>query len=261
MLAHSMSAFLKLDRCTACGSERPWEWVPPVAPNGRPLAGTGVWRSTLVDGRCAPCTEKFEFSQERARLSRNLRERFIRVVGGAKPYRDFTFESFLPSVGNRAALATAKSLIPARQNLYVWGTCGVGKTHLAVAILRRWFSRGASAVMTTPAQLVRRLRMRPPDEEQRVMDELVRVNLLLVDDLGAGGESAFTRQVLQEVIDGRHFADRGGLIVTSLHSTEELARSRPDASLASRLAGMCQIVRVFGPDHRRRLGSQGQRPS
>src|SRR5262245_32147327 len=53
-----MSAFLKIDRCSACRRELPWEWVPPVTLAGRTLAGTGVWRSGLVDDRCAGCAEE-----------------------------------------------------------------------------------------------------------------------------------------------------------------------------------------------------------
>ena len=179
-----------------------------------------------------------------------LRERFIRLVGGTRPYREFTFERYHAMPANQRAFVAAKAFDPSKTNLYLWGPCGVGKTHLAVAILRRWFSRGHSAVMTMPSQLGRRLRMRPPDEEQRVIEEIVQTGVLVLDDLGSGPDSVFARNVLQEILDGRHFRDRGGLVATSSYSMAELAR-RVGEAVASRLSGMCRVIEVRGPDHRR----------
>jgi DNA replication protein DnaC len=247
----AMTAFLKIDRCIGCARELPWEWVPPVTIAGKPFAGTGMWRSALVGGRCTACMEadRRQRLQEQRRLS--LRDAFISAVGGIKPYREFTFERFQVTDGNRLAVDQAKRFDVGSENLYLWGPCGVGKTHLAVAILREHSAKGATIEFTTPARLVRRMRMKSPEEEQQALDYYVGVNLLVLDDLGMGGETAFARQVLLEILDRRNYRDRGGLIVTSPYPLNLLATRLNDTALSSRLSGMCRVIGIRGNDGRR----------
>src|SRR5206468_3297143 len=127
-----MTAFLKIDRCRVCQRDWPWEWVPPLILRGRTLTGTGVYRSGLVDGRCTACTDTIERERQRASRAKHLRAEFVRLVGGVKPYRAFTFERYELTPGNRIAFQRAKQFDPSTDNLYLWGPCGVGKTHLAV---------------------------------------------------------------------------------------------------------------------------------
>jgi len=225
--------------------------VPPLILRGKTLAGTGVWRSALVDGRCTACADSIERERQRASEARRLRAEFIQLVGGVKPYRAFTFERYQLTPGNGIAFQRAREFEPSMGNLYLWGPSGVGKTHLAIAILRRWFARGVSIELVTPSQLVRKLRMKSPEDEQQAIDRFIRSDLLVIDDLGIGADSAYGRQVIQEVLDGRDFHDRGGLIVTSLYSLEGLARRWNDRSIPSRLVSMCPVTEIRGEDRRR----------
>ena len=126
-----MTAFLKIDRCVNCQGEKPWEWVPPILLAGKTLAGTAVWRSQLIDGLCSACCAVREANREKERRALGLRDELIRVFGGEKPYREFTFDSFRISPGNQIAFEAARRFDCSRDNLYFWGPCGVGKTHLA----------------------------------------------------------------------------------------------------------------------------------
>src|SRR5262249_6751237 len=163
-----------------------------------PLAGTGVWRSVLVDGQCSSCAAARE--GERARRQRIERQRgqLIRLLGGVKPYREFTFERYRVNIGNRVAFEAAQQFEPSEDNLYLWGPWGVGKTHLAVAVIRRSFVKGASVALVSPARLVRKLRMKTPDDEQQTIDFFIRVGVLVIDDLGVGTETSYARQIIQE---------------------------------------------------------------
>lgn len=245
-----MTAFLKIDRCTGCQSDIPWDWVPPIALKGKPLTGTGTWKSALDDGLCGECVKRRDDERRQTMRLKSLRERFIEAVGGMRPYREFTFGRYDVTAGNGLAVQMAKGFDRAQENLYLWGRCGVGKTHLAVAILRDGFAQGASIAMTTPFQLIRRLRMKAPEEEQRVIDRFILADLVVLDDLGAGSESAYTRQTLQEILDGRHYRDAGGLVITSQCSLSALTVRLHDCSIPSRLAGMCQVIEIRGPDRR-----------
>lgn len=246
-----MSAFLKIDRCRGCGQEIPWEWLPPVVLAGRTLTGTGVWRSVLVEGLCPGCCEATAADRERGRRSQRLRDRLIQLLGGIKPYREFTFERFRMTAGNREAFEQARTFNPTTGNLYLWGWGRVGKTHLAMAVARVCAEHGGSVKAVTPLQLVRQIRMKPPEEEQQAIDAFVRVSVLVLDDFGRGSDTAYARAVLQEILDTRDFQDRGGLVVTSRFSPVAAGRRLNDDAITSRLAAICRIIEVKSLDSRK----------
>jgi DNA replication protein DnaC len=245
-----MTAFLKIDACKTCRRSLPWEWVPAVLLNGKALAGTGVWRSQLVDGRCPACVSALETNRQKEQRERVLRSELIRLLGGEKPYREFTFERYKVAPGNQLAYECSKHFNPATDHLYLWGPCGVGKTHLAYAIARKCSEETLSVEIVPAYQLSRKVRMRDPDQEQAAIDQFVCSDALVLDDLGTGPDTPYSRQLLQEILDGRDFHDRAGLVITSKYSLSALAQKLDDDSIPSRLAGMCQVVETRGPDAR-----------
>jgi DNA replication protein DnaC len=245
-----MTAFLKIDECQLCHRDIPWECVPAVLLGGKPLAGTGVWRSQLTDGQCPTCVADAEARRQNEQRGLGKRTDLIRLFGGGRPYQEFTFERFIVMPGNRLAYERAQLFNPATENLYFWGPCGVGKTHLAYAIARLCIEETLSVTLLGPSQLSRKVRMKDPEQEQTAVDEFVRVEVLVFDDLGSGSDTAYSRQILQEILDGRHFNDRGGLVITSKYSLSGLAQKLNDDTIPSRLAGMCRVVELKGPDHR-----------
>lgn len=152
--------------------------------------------------------------------------------------------------GNQVAYERSKNFNPAAENLYLWGPCGVGKTHLVWATARRCFEETLSVAILAAYQLSRKIRMKDPQDEQAAIDEFARAEVLVLDEMGSGPYTAFSRQVLQEILDGRDFNDRAGLLVTSKYSLSTLAENLNDDTLPSRLAGMCQVVEVKGSDRR-----------
>ena len=163
--------------------------------------------------------------------------RLVRLGGGEKPYRDFRFDNFSIEPENAEALGLARAFNADRDNLYLWGACGVGKTHLAFAIARAACEAGRTVEFLKPPQLLRRIRMRDPDEEQREIDRIARADVLVLDDLGIGNDTLFARQVFQEILDARTFSYRAGLVVTSKYSLGALASKLDDDTISSRLAG------------------------
>ena len=111
------------------------------------------------------------------------------------------------------------------------------------------------------AQLSRKVRMKEPDHEQAIIDRFVNTEFLVLDDLGTGPDTVYSRQIIQEILDGRDSCDRAGLLVTSKYSLDALASKFGDDTISSRLAGMCRVVEVTGNDHRLKTRDQRLPPS
>lgn len=245
-----MSTFLEIEPCKTCQRRIPWEWIPSVLVRGRPLAGTGVWRSSLSDGICASCHNLEQAIESREKQLRQVRQELVGLLGGERHYREFTFERYNTTAKNRLALERTKNFDPSTDNLYLWGPCGVGKTHLALATAGRAYRETLSVRVLPAFQLSRKLRMKDPAEEQAIINEWVSTEVLVLDDLGVGSNTAFVRQILQELLDGRTVAERGGLLITSKYSLDELAMKLTDDAIPSRISGLCNVIEIKGDDYR-----------
>jgi DNA replication protein DnaC len=216
------------------------------------MAGTGVWRSQLMDARCPTCQDTFEKQRAIEQQALVHRKELVELLGGEKPYREFTFERYQVTPGNQLAYQSCKEFNPATESLYLWGPCGVGKTHLAYAVAHRCFQETLSATIQPAGQLTRKVRMKDPAHEQAAIDEFASAEVLILDDLGMGTDTAYGRQLVQEILDRRDFGDRAGLIVTSKYSLGALAEKLQDDSIPSRLACMCAVIQILGADLRLR---------
>jgi len=245
------------DDCKFCKRKLPRQWIPPVPVAGRPLAGTGVWQSQVENGRCFDCLAALESERRRAQDAVIRRVKLIKLLGGEKPYREFLLERFEIAAGNRVAHEHCRNFNPATENLYLWGFSGVGKTHLAYAVARRHFDKKLWVTISPAYKLSRLARMKDPEIEQATINKWIATKILVIDDLGACLDTANGRHILQEILDGRDLQDRAGLIVTRAHSLDLLAQRMGNKAIASRLAGMCKVVRIQGPDFRlsRRAGT------
>lgn len=238
------------ERCQSCLEEVQQQWLAPVMCGGRRLPGTGVWHSQRVGDLCPSCAGELAESMAERQRRFQVYLRLVEVGGGEKPYREFRFETYRATPENSQALSLARAFNPDRDNLYLWGACGVGKTHLAFAIARSACEAGLSIEFLTPPRLTRRTRMLDPNDEQRAIDRIARAEVLVLDDLGIGNDTPYARQVIQEILDARTFSYRAGLVVTSKYSLGDLAAKFGDDTVTSRLAGMAWVVHIGGLDHR-----------
>src|SRR5579871_1770456 len=79
LFLENMTAFLKIDECQSCQRSLPWEWVPALLLNGKPLAGTGVWRSQLIERRCPACQAALERAHEKEKRVRERRGELVEL--------------------------------------------------------------------------------------------------------------------------------------------------------------------------------------
>lgn len=177
--------------------------------------------------------------------------RLTEILGSEKAVRDLTLEKFLDVPGTELALKAAKNFNPLKENLYLWGPTGRGKTHLAYAIAQNMARKGLSVEILSMRDFVNRFRLIRPDEEVAQVKQLTRVDVLVIDDLGSVRSSDFSIDILLDVLNKRFLQEKNGLVVTSNLFFDDLARKNNDDRITSRLSGACTAIKVqTGYDYR-----------
>jgi DNA replication protein DnaC len=162
------------------------------------------------------------------------------------------------------AVARAKSFVESfpvvSQGLMFLGPAGLGKTHLAVAILKQVIARvGARALFRPMGTLLRQIRdtYNPVvrSTERQVIEPVIRAELLVLDDLGRERPTDWVEETLTLIIDTRYNERRPTIITTNYSliddSTDPNALiSRVGFRTLSRLHEMCEFVQITGVDYR-----------
>lgn len=206
----------------------------------------GEYTRLLDSGLCPDC-ERIAQIQAREKGKQKL---LIEACLGIKGVKEFTFENYKESKENHEAYIACKNFNPSAHNLYLYGGCGSGKTHLAGAAWRKRVEDGLSCEFIKHPELSRMFRKKEAEEENVLLKKFSDYDILVIDDIGVGRSTEFSSQILYEILDLRISNYKNGLILTSNFSLEELASKMMDDRLSSRIAGICQIIKVGGPDYR-----------
>jgi len=152
--------------------------------------------------------------------------------------------------------------------LLFMGPSGVGKTHLAVAVLQELATtKGARGQFWDFHSLIREIKNSYNPEtrttELQVLEPVIDIDVLLLDDLGAWKLTDWMLDTLFYILNGRYMAKRSTLITTNFQDAPpEVARKddsprrreylveRIGSPLRSRLMEMSVIINVAGDDYR-----------
>jgi DNA replication protein DnaC len=148
------------------------------------------------------------------------------------------------------------------------GTNGVGKTHLAVAVLRELVAtKGVRGAFWDFNALIRQIK-RSYDPETRtteaeVLDPVIATDVVLLDDLGAWKVTDWMVDTLFYILNVRYMEKRVTLITTNYQDVDPKTARRADQNLPkeylverigqrirSRLMEMCLVIDVQGDDRR-----------
>lgn len=149
-----------------------------------------------------------------------------------------------------------------QRGLLFMGPCGVGKTHLATAVLQELVLRkGAFGLFAEFCSLLRRIQdtydRRSQTPSWVVLQPALDAEVLLLDDLGATRTTPWVLDTLGLILNERYNNQRMTLITTNRppisSPSEESLEDRIGARLASRLSEMCFKVEMEGEDFRRQI--------
>jgi DNA replication protein DnaC len=244
---HPENTQSKVEVC-ACGVEVVLlERVIPAAA-GTNAASFSFWtnaKGNAWHGKCDACENKAAAEAESFKAENERRAKahdHVRILGGPKPFKEFTFERFVMKPGNKAAYETARRFTAKGDNLFLTGPCRVGKTHLATAIAHHELDTGGTAEVWTYPDLIRAFLDKQHffdfEGQRALMRRLTRAAVLVIDDYGLGTGSDFTNQVFWEILNTRMYNYRNGLVVTSNLDLDALAVKYGD-KVPSRLNEMC----------------------
>jgi len=221
------------------------------------LCDDTTWRSITIDGisRVTRC--------DCVRASASAR-----LLGDARiPRRyqhcDFAnYTAYNEQLSKALQFATrlAESFPVTEKGLFFLGPPGVGKTHLAVAVLRQVIStRGARGLFYDTRDLLRVIRSTydPVNrtQEMDVLRPVIECDLLVLDDLGAEKTSEWVEETLNLIVNSR-YSERRTTVFTSNYD-DNPDNTDPDSLLfrigfrmRSRLHEMCEFLYLDGGDYR-----------
>ena len=162
----------------------------------------------------------------------------------------------------REARSVAERFPIVSKGLFLLGPPGVGKTHLAVAVLRQIVTRTrAHGLFYDTRELLRVIRSTFGSDpmnrltETDVLRPVVEADVLVLDDLGAEKTSEWVEETLNYVVNSR-YSERRLTLFTSNYDIAEDATD-PDSlqvrvgfRMYSRLHEMCEFLHLYGADYR-----------
>lgn len=222
-----------------------------------PICNDTQWKSVDVDGveRVVRCDCWRDALVDRLVDAARIPARFSKAE--LATYRAVTDSP-------RAALAKALRFVEdfpvVDHGMLFHGPVGVGKTHLAVGILKAVIRKsGAKGYFFETPELLRQVRntynTRVDETEMGVLKPVIDAELLVLDDLGAEKTSEWVQETLGLVINSRYNARRPTIITTNLQDDNDSTNPNSfmfqiGARTRSRLVEMCEWIHIEGADER-----------
>lgn len=228
-------------KCEYCGKE--------LQPQGIVFLGEVMfWQPFLPRCDCAKAKAYWKdydrkeaarkAAEEEEKRRRAMQEKVDRLLGRSgikKRFQQRTFPNFRCDTQGRIknykiAKEYADNFARHRERgdgLYIEGTNGTGKTHLAAAIALQLIGEGIPVICKTSSDLLMDIKKSFDSAgatEHEVLDVYKRVDLLIIDDLGKEQCTDWGMSTLYSILNDR-YEDMKPTIVTTNYNTDSLAKA------------------------------------
>ena len=212
--------------------------------------GTGTKLDPVKGAIPCPCRRR-----DRSRI-------LITAARIPRRYEKCSFANFISDPGSSQdhALCHAHKLAneyPAvDRGLLFIGPAGVGKTHLAVSIIRSLSEKGFACVFYEFGALLKEIQdsYNPisKSSELKVLAPVYQADVLVLDELGATVPTEWVRDTMYQIINKRYNDNKLTIFTTNYQDKGSELEERITYRLRSRIYEMCTTVVIDGEDYRRR---------
>jgi DNA replication protein DnaC len=240
-----------------------------AVPNCPDCGGTG-WSRVVKDGAegVARC--------DCHKLGRT--ERLLEIARIPPRYADCELANFLDVPAEKIELAKIAATkfaedypMPHPTGLLFMGPPGVGKTHLAVGIMKQLIrQKSIPCLFCTFPELLKHIQnsYNPVSQtsELALLAPVLEIEVLVLDELGAQNPSPWVRDMVAYVLNHRYNENKVTIITTNYFDPEEGKEPRPGITdslvdrignrMRSRLFEMCKTIKMDGNDYRRSIGTR-----
>jgi len=192
-----------------------------------------------------------------------------RLIGAARipgRYQHCTLSTFVTYENEgllktvRACRTFADEFPRVDKGLVLIGPPGVGKSHLAVAVLKQTIlTRGARGIFYDVRELLKLIRSTynpvVRTAEMEILQPVMDADLLVLDDIGAEKTSEWVEETLNLIVNTRYNERRPTIFTSNFEEKDD--RTDPDSLLVrvgfrmhSRLYEMCEFLEYDGADFR-----------
>ena len=223
----------------------------PVLPRCDCEQATAYWQEQ--DRQAAEAARQ----EEEAKRRRAMRQRVENLLGQSgikKRFRQRTFPNFRTDTpGRKKNYGIAKEYADnwayhqaKGDGLYIEGTNGTGKTHLAAAIALQLIHEGVPVICKTSSDLLLDIKKSFDGDgirESDVLDIYKRVDLLIIDDLGKEQCSDWSMSTLYSILNDRYEDMKPTIVTTNYNQAALAAALTPKGYDDSKIAAILSRLR------------------
>lgn len=186
---------------------------------------------------CSPMLAKCSFDTFDVNLYTDIKDRAL----GFSP-RDYMRGCY------EMLKAYAENFTPSSNSFFFCGGTGLGKTHLALAVLNKLSANGYTVYYNTAGKIIKQMKNESfGRSDSSLEEELNSADLVIIDDLGAEFESDFGNATINELVCDAIMNGKALIIISNL-SVGQL-EARYGQRLTSRLNGF-EVLEFVGEDIR-----------
>lgn len=201
--------------------------------------------------------------------TRDVQAKLLEAARIPRRYSECSLSNYQPGSNNGSQLRAfnyayrlVREYPSVDRGLLLMGPCGIGKTHLAAAILRGLIEKGIPCLFYEFGALLKEIQESynavSQTSELKVLMPVYEAEVLVLDELGASKRTDWVRDTMMQII-GARYNEKKLTIFTSnymdvrCNPADETLEDRVGSRLRSRLYEMCKTVIIEGEDYRRRF--------